>query len=101
MPVALAFLKVPLGVLAAILGVVAIQGSFVPGLSRLDSQGQILAYALLFGFGQQALSRLLDKRAQELVEGLPGGTNAEPLPPGAGKLASESIIRGDAAASRP
>lgn len=100
-PVALAFLKVPLGVLAAILGVVAIQGSFVPGLSRLDSQGQILAYALLFGFGQQALSRLLDKRAQELVEGLPGGTNAEPLPPGAGKLASESIIRGDAAASRP
>jgi hypothetical protein len=85
-PVALAFLKVPLGVLAAILGLVAVQGDFVPGLSRLDSQGQILAYALIFGFAQQALSRLLDKRAQDLLEGLPGGTNVEPHPPGEGKL---------------
>ncbi len=85
-PVALAFLKVPLGVLAAILGLVAIQGNFIPGLSRLDSQGQILAYALIFGFAQQALSRLLDKRAQDLMEGLPGGTKVEPRPPGAGTL---------------
>ncbi|GAA1772404.1 hypothetical protein GCM10009712_20520 [Pseudarthrobacter sulfonivorans] len=85
-PVALAFLKVPLGVLAAILGLVAVQGNFVPGLSRLDSQGQILAYALIFGFAQQALSRLLDKRAQDLLEGLPGGTNVEPHPPGEGRL---------------
>ncbi|MGM9474511.1 hypothetical protein ACS5PJ_21280 [Pseudarthrobacter sp. YS3] len=93
-PMALAFLKVPLGVLAAILGLVAVQGNFVPGLSRLDSQGQILAYALIFGFAQQALSRLLDKRAQDLMEGLPGGTNVEPRPPGEGRLeigASEGL----------
>jgi hypothetical protein len=85
-PVALAFLEVPLGVLAAILGLVAVRGNFVPGLSRLDSQGQILACALIFGFAQQALSRLLDKRAQDLMEGLPGGTNVEPRPRGEGKL---------------
>lgn len=76
-PVALALLKVPLGALTAILALVAIRGEFVPGLSNLDSQGQILAYALLFGFGQQALSRLLDQRGQMLLEDLPGGTNVD------------------------
>lgn len=85
-PVALAALKVPLGALTAILGLVAIQGKFVPGLSVLDSQGQILAYALVFGFGQQALSRLLDRQAQDLLEGLPGGTATQPQPPGSTKL---------------
>jgi hypothetical protein len=79
-PVALAALKVPMGALTAILGLVAIQGEFVPGLSQLDSQGQILAYALVLGFAQQALSRLLDKQAQILLEGLPGGTDVLPTP---------------------
>ncbi len=79
-PVALAALKVPMGALTAILGLVAIQGEFIPGLSELDSQGQILAYALVFGFGQQALSRLLDQQAQSLLEGLPGGTSVVPAP---------------------
>jgi hypothetical protein len=85
-PVAVALLKVPLGALTAILALVAIQGEFVPGLSVLDSQGQILAYALVFGFAQQALSRLLDRQAQTLLEGLPGGTATEPRPPGSQKL---------------
>ena len=85
-PVALAILKVPLGALTALLALVAIQGKFVPGLSVLDSQGQILAYALIFGFAQQVLSRLLDKQAQTLLEGLPGGTASEPTAPGSGKL---------------
>ena len=85
-PVALAILKVPLGALTALLALVAIQGKFVPGLSVLDSQGQILAYALIFGFAQQAISRLLDQQAQTLLEGLPGGTATEPTAPGSGKL---------------
>jgi hypothetical protein len=85
-PVALAILKIPLGALTALLALVAIQGKFVPGLSALDSQGQILAYALIFGFAQQALSRLLDRQAQNLLEGLPGGTATEPAPPASGKL---------------
>jgi hypothetical protein len=37
-PVALAFLKLPLGAFTAILALVAIRGDFVPGLSVLDSQ---------------------------------------------------------------
>jgi hypothetical protein len=80
-PVALAMLKVPLGAFTAILGLVAIQGDFVPGLSVLDSQGQILAYALIFGFAQQVFTRLLDQRAQTLLSGLPGDATTAPAPP--------------------
>lgn len=70
-PVALAWLKVPLGAFTAILGLVAIQGGFIPGLSALDSQEQILAWALLLGFAQQLFTGLLDKRAQDLLSGIP------------------------------
>ena len=71
-PVALALLKVPLGAFTAILGLVAIQGDFVPGLSALDSQQQILAYALVLGYAQQVFTYSLDRRAQTLLNGLPG-----------------------------
>jgi hypothetical protein len=70
-PVALAMLKGPLGAFTAIVGLVAIHGDFVPGLSVLDSQEQILAYALVLGFAQQVFTRLLDQRAQTLLSGLP------------------------------
>jgi hypothetical protein len=77
-PIALAWLKVPLGAFTAILGLVAIQGEFVPGLSSLDSQQQILAYALLLGFAQQVFTHSLDVRAQSLLEALPGKDAASP-----------------------
>jgi hypothetical protein len=70
-PVALAWLKVPLGAITAILGLVAVRGQFVPGLTSLDSQDQILAYALLFGFGQQLFTTVLDNKAGALVDALP------------------------------
>lgn len=82
-PVALAALKVPLGAFTAIIGLIAIRGDFVPGLSALDSQQQILAYALLFGFAQQAFTRLLDNRAQTLLEGIPGKGSAPSAATGA------------------
>lgn len=79
-PVALAMLKVPLGAFTAVLALVAIRADFVPGLSNLDSQEQILAYALLLGFAQQLLTRLLDQRAQTLLDGLPSKDTATDLP---------------------
>jgi hypothetical protein len=69
---ALATLKLPLGALTAIGGLIALQGNFVPGLSELDSQGQILAYALVLGYAQQLLTGLLDKRADQLLASVPG-----------------------------
>jgi len=81
-PVALAMLKVPLGAFTAIVGLVAIRGEFVPGLTALDSQEQILAYALILGFGQQVFTRTLDKKAQNLLEALPSkDATMKPVPP--------------------
>ncbi|WP_132195201.1 MULTISPECIES: hypothetical protein [Kribbella] len=42
-----------------------------------DSQDQILAYALVFGFAQQALTRVLDKQALSLQEELQGDMIAD------------------------
>ena len=75
-PIALALLKVPLGAFTAILGLVAIQGDFVPGLSALDSQQQILAYALVLGYAQQVFTYSLDRKAQTLLNGLPAKDSA-------------------------
>jgi hypothetical protein len=70
-PVALAWLKIPLGAFVAILGLLGVRGGFVPGLSQLDTQDQILAYALLFGFSQQLFTGVLDNKALSLVADLP------------------------------
>jgi hypothetical protein len=70
-PVALAWLKVPLGAFTAILGILAIHGGFLPGLSVLDSQEQILAYAVLLGFAQQLFTGVLDRKAQTLLTDVP------------------------------
>jgi hypothetical protein len=81
--VALALLKIPLGALTAVLGLLLMSGGFVPGLSALDSSSQILAWALVFGFSQQLLTRLVDQRANTLLENV-GGRGA------AGDKASDS-----------
>lgn len=70
--VALALVKVPLGALTAVLGLLLMSGGFVPGLSALDSSSQILAWALVFGFAQQLLTRLVDQRASTLLENVGG-----------------------------
>jgi hypothetical protein len=63
-PIALALLKVPTGSLTAVAGIVLLAGEVVPGLSALDSQPQVLAYALVLGYAQQAATRFLDDRGQ-------------------------------------
>jgi hypothetical protein len=70
-PVALAYLKVPLGALTALVGLIAIRGEFVPGVSALDSQEQLLAYAVALGYAQQALTTWIDRRAQEVLNRVP------------------------------
>ena len=89
--------------LTAILGLLAIRRDFVSGLSALDSQDQILAYALLLGFGQQVFTQLLDKKAQTLLDVLPAKGGSTPPPPGGGlpltpasnRLGTESPPNGD------
>lgn len=67
-PVALLALKLPTGALTAFLGLVLLHGEFVPGLSALDTSGQILAWALAFGAAQQLVTGLVDKKAQSVLD---------------------------------
>lgn len=98
-PVALAWLKIPLGAFMAILGIVAIHGGFLPGLSVLDSQEQILAYALLLGFAQQLFTGVLDRKAQNLLSGLPSKeSQADRQHPSVGRNSATSQAGATAAA---
>jgi hypothetical protein len=98
-PLALAILKVPLGALTAVVGIVLLGGGFVPGLSELDSQRQILAYALIFGYAQQLATRFIDNRAQTILgdvhskDSKSKQTRPAPRPttqPGSGEQASQT-----------
>jgi hypothetical protein len=70
-PVALSLLKLPSGALTAIVGILLVRGEFIPGLSQLDNQPQILAYAFVFGVAQQVATRYVDERAQQLLTTVP------------------------------
>jgi hypothetical protein len=81
-PIALAALKVPTGALTAVAGLLLLRGQFVPGLSALDSQQQILAYALVLGYAQQLFTRLVDRQAQSILDGVPSKETqaGQPMP---------------------
>jgi hypothetical protein len=69
--------SMPLCAFTAVTGLLLLGGNFVPGLSELDNQRQILAYALAFGYAQQLISRLVDARARTIFNQLP---HASPSP---------------------
>jgi len=75
---------VPSGALTAVAGLLLLRGQFLPGLSALDTQQQILAYALVLGYAQQLFTRLIDRRAQSILDGVPSkdseATQPRPLP---------------------
>lgn len=76
LPVALAVLKLPTGALTALLGLLLMRGQFIPGLSALDSSAQILAWALVFGYAQQLLTRLVDHQGHTVLAGVRGADHA-------------------------
>ena len=66
-PVVLALLRLPLGAITALAGLLLIRGGFVPGFSAIDTQEQILAYSVLLGYAQQLATRLVDDKGQEVL----------------------------------
>jgi hypothetical protein len=76
LPVALAALKLPTGAITAFLGLLLIRGQFVPGLSALDTSAQILAWALVFGYAQQLLTRLVDRQGKTVLDSVRGADAA-------------------------
>jgi hypothetical protein len=75
--VALALLKFPAGAFTALAALIAIGGELVPGLTALDTQSQILGYALVFGYAQQLLTGLIDKRALSVLGNVPSKDPAQ------------------------
>ncbi len=65
-------LKVPAGALTTLFGVLLMQGGIVVQLTAVQAR-QIPAYAILFGFAQEALTRFVDGKAAQLLD------NAKPL----------------------
>lgn len=85
LPVALALLKLPTGALTAVLGLLLMQGGFVPGLSALDTPAQILSWAIVFGYAQQLFTRFVDQQGHAVLEdvrgkGATGDREASPRP---------------------
>jgi hypothetical protein len=80
LPAWLAVLKLPTGAITAFLGLLLIRGQFVPGLSALDTPGQILAWALVFGYAQQLFTRLVDQQGQAVLESVRGADKPQPSP---------------------
>jgi hypothetical protein len=70
-PLAIAWLKLPAGAITALFAMLLFRGAFIPGLSALDSQGQIIAYAIVFGYAQQLLTRMVDHQAQAMLDRAP------------------------------
>ena len=66
--IALAVLKPPAGALTAVLGLLLMRGDFIPGFGGLDTSGQILAWAIVFGYAQLLFTQLVDMRATTLSD---------------------------------
>jgi hypothetical protein len=75
-PVALALLKLPTGAMTAVLGLLLMRGEFVPGLSALDSSGQILSWAIVFGYAQQLFTRFVDRQGDTVLDRVRGGPSS-------------------------
>jgi hypothetical protein len=71
-PFSLAILKLPAGAVSAVAGLLLMRADFVPGLSALDTPGQILGWALIFGIAQQLVTRVADSHGDALLEDVGG-----------------------------
>jgi hypothetical protein len=59
-------LKLPAGALTALFGIVLLQSGILPPLSTAPNS-KLAAYAVIFGFAQEALTHFVDRRAGQLL----------------------------------
>ena len=72
-----ALLKAATGMLTAILGLLFLRAGIVPGFTQVDTQSQILVYAVVFGASQELITRFVDQRSNDLLAAVTS-TEAEP-----------------------
>jgi hypothetical protein len=73
-PIYQGLLKIPVGAIAAILGVLAIEEGLEAGAGVPTTQGGIIFLAFVFGYSQQLLTRIVDNRGSQIRAGLSGRT---------------------------
>ncbi|WP_285240268.1 hypothetical protein [Pseudarthrobacter sp. MEB009] len=83
LPLWLALIKLPTGALTAVLGLMLMRGGFVPGLTALDNSPQILAWAVIFGAGQQLVTGIVDRQAHSVLNNVSGKPHGESQRPAA------------------
>jgi len=76
----LGWLRVPFGGIIAVVGVMILQAGIVTGFAGLRTQQEIAVYALVFGFAQEVVTRLLENRAM-LLQDAAGATAQVTAPP--------------------
>ena len=71
--VAVAVLALPPGAVTALLGLLLMRSGFVSGLTAPDTSAQILAWALVSGYGRQLFTQLVDQQADSVLQAVRGG----------------------------
>lgn len=66
-PLASLALKLPTGALTAVLGLVLVRAGFGPTITA-GTQAQVVAYAVVFGAGQQLFMQFVDKQAKTVLD---------------------------------
>lgn len=72
LPWYLLFVKIPMGALTGILGVLAIRGDLVPDMKiAMSNWSQVVIWALIFGASQQLITFMVDRRVKSLTTSTP------------------------------
>lgn len=66
----LLLLRLPVGAMTAVLGILLVSGAFFTGLTRFAHSAQIIAWAAAFGILQEAVTRAVDKTGRSFLEDL-------------------------------
>ncbi|MEV4684075.1 hypothetical protein [Streptomyces kurssanovii] len=64
----LIILRLPVGALTAVAGILLMSGEFLPGLTNLDTPTQVCAWAFAFGVLQESVTRAVDRQGQHLID---------------------------------
>ncbi|MEU3490243.1 hypothetical protein [Streptomyces massasporeus] len=64
----LLLLRLPVGALAAVIGILLMSGRFFPGLTALDTPSQVVAWAAAFGILQETITHTVDRQGQYLLD---------------------------------
>jgi hypothetical protein len=66
LPVAQLPLKLPAGALIALFALVVWQSGTIPSVTPVE-EGQLVAYAAIFGLAQESVTRMIDRRANDQI----------------------------------